>query len=200
VCPVRKKTAGPFILALSLILMIPSGCHSNRQKPPSEEKAGAEASVMESRDLSLYLLYVPEGQDEASRYTHKKRFEASHIPQGVAAFFPARFTYSEGKWTWSFWANISYQIKTELDLKSNLRNYEIRASGSGFAPGSGRRYRVSFPLADLNTGSIIRQPALYALQKGAREAAAAAGYARLESIVYNQAFGTFKAEVTIAAD
>ncbi|MDR1100635.1 MAG: hypothetical protein LBL28_09155, partial [Treponema sp.] len=128
---------------------------------------------------------------------HKKRFESSHIPQAAAAFFPARFVHSPGKWVWSFQADISYQIINERDLQANLREYEVRASGSGLETGAGRRYRISFPLADLNAGSIIRQPALYALEQGTLRAAAETGYARLESISYNPARKMFRAAVII---
>jgi hypothetical protein len=158
------------------------------------------ASVPETRDLSLYLLYVPPEQDGASPYTHKKRFESSHIPQGIAAFFPARFTRSPEKVVWSFQASISYQIKAEQDLKSNLWNYEIRASGTGLNTGSGRAYRVTFPLSDLTGTAIVRQPAFYALEQGVRQAAADSGYARLESINYNTSRTSFDAEVTVIAD
>jgi hypothetical protein len=189
------KKAGLYISALSLILLIPPGCYSNRQGT-WEEATGS--GIIENCDISLYLLYVPSGQDEASRYTHKKRFESSHIPQAAAAFFPARFVYSPGNWVWSSQANISWQITEERDLKSNLREYNIRVSGSSLAPGPGRRYQVTFSLADLDAASPIRQPAIYALEQGTIRAALDSGCAWLESITYNPTRRTFKAEVIIA--
>ncbi|MDR1277173.1 MAG: hypothetical protein LBK02_00320 [Treponema sp.] len=190
------KKSGLFSLALLLVPLFMQDCHSNRQAPVSAAVTGSEG-VMENRDVSLYLLYVPGGEDEASRYAHKKRFESSHIPQAVAAFFPAQFVYSPGKWVWSFQADISYQITNELDLQANLRKYEVRASGSGLETGAGRRYRITFRLADLNSASIIRQPGLYALEQATLRAAAETGYARLESISYNPARKMFRAEVIV---
>jgi hypothetical protein len=190
-----KRLKKPGLYPLLLLLLLLPGCRSNSQGTASEAAAGEEAMV--DRDISLYLLYVPGGEDEASRYAHKRRFESSHIPQAAAAFFPAQFVYSSGKWVWSFQANISYQILQEQDLSSNLREYSVRVSGSGIETGPGRRYRITFPLADLNTASIIRQPGLYALEQGTLRAAAAAGCARLESIGYNPSRRIFRAVVIV---
>jgi hypothetical protein len=152
----------------------------------------------ETRVLPVYLIYEKTGGTEAEQLDNQRRFVTFTLPKQQLLYFPSRFTRSENGWLWTFEADTGRKIVSHETLEANLLCYEVETNGMGKDPGPGWRYRFTFSLSKVIVkNKLLRQPGLYALEQAAELSKRSTGYARLESILYDNAKKSFEASVIV---
>ncbi|MDL2228789.1 hypothetical protein LJC14_00900 [Treponema sp. OttesenSCG-928-L16] len=193
----RKKSRAAAICGFVILVYLISSCASGGSGEPVER---AVFSARELRSVSVYVVSAPSGESSQETQSIRLFNESVYVPQGLAAYFPAEFNSKDGQWECTFDMDFSYRIMSRQSAGPKLDFYTLEAAGSGADPEPGKRYTVSFTLSDLGGGSSLRQPALYALEKAAKQAGAESGYARLESINFYTDRQIFESSVVIMAD
>jgi hypothetical protein len=152
----------------------------------------------ETRALPVYLIYKTTGGTQAEQLDNQRRFINGALPNQQILYFPSRFNRSENGWVWTFEANTGRKIVSRETLEANLFCYKVETNGMGQDPGPGLRYRITFPLSKVAAkNKLVRQPGLYALEQAAALSKRNTGYARLESILYNNTKRSFETSVIV---
>jgi hypothetical protein len=193
------KSEKPILVFPRLILALLAGAFAGLSGCGSGGAVNAAGAV--ERDLTLFLYQRPGSASGGAAFAAKQRLLNSAAAPGASAFYPYPYDFSgdEGKWLAS--GDLSCRILSESDAGDGVLELSVRVTNRAVreAPGNkGRRYRIEFPLSDLEASS--RQPCIYAVSQGALKAKAEGiprGRIALLSIEYRGGSKRFEAEVQV---
>jgi len=161
----------------------------------SEVHSGTKAKVASTspwKDGRIIPVYV------LSKETDKNYIENMYIPQGIAAFYPNKFTINTKERRIQFENRYSYRILEKRLIKEAVWLYSIETSSTLTEPLNTKTFTLYFNRSALVTSSgEAIQPATYALERGARMSGFTSGTVRLEALHYNDMDEQFKAVVAV---
>ncbi|QQO09425.1 hypothetical protein [Breznakiella homolactica] len=149
----------------------------------------------QTRNLQIYILPGRPEFSGTTAGTLRQYNENVYVPQGIAAYFPARFSRDGSAFEWSFSNTFSYRIVSHTEQSGGILLYGVEARGTGEDPGYIRQYTVTFDRGSLE--APLQQPAMHALELGVEKSGIRSGTARLESLKYDSQSGRFTAEVIV---
>jgi hypothetical protein len=193
------KNEKPMVMFPRLLLALLMGAFAGLSGCGSGGAVNAAGAV--ERDLTLFLYHKPGSETGGAAFAAKQRLLNSAVAPGASAFYPAPYDFSgaEGKWLAS--GDLSCRILSESDAGDGVLELSVRVTNRAVrqAPGNkGRRYQITFPLADL--GETSRQPCIYAVTQGALKAKSEGiprGLIALLSIDYRGGSKRFEAVVQV---
>ena len=176
-----------FLLIVFLVLSGVSVFGSGK----AEVKQASAGPWSQDRIIPVYVL---------AKDTKKSFAEDMYIPQGIAAYYPNQFTMNGKERRIQFENRYSYRILEKHQVKEDVWVYSIETSSGIAAPDQTKTFTVYFNrLALIASSGEAIQPAIYALERGARMSGLTSGTVWLETLVFNEKDEQFKAVVVVSA-
>ncbi|MCX7656161.1 MAG: hypothetical protein N2Z76_06520 [Treponemataceae bacterium] len=184
-----KKYGIFFLLVVGVELVFSMGKQEGTSSP--EPLLGSAEVGGMPRVLSIYTL----------AFTKSEEFnEQAYLTTSLMAYVPVQFSYAGDKRRFEYPKNGGFRILKREKLDAEVQLYTVELYAHHWEIPAGKVYRVIFSRDQLGPrqGEVL-QPAMYAIERAVRLSGCTKGYAKIQSLTYDEKNRRFTAEVIVSA-